>query len=303
MATFESNNTGETGSVNIYGTGWVGQTFTPSIRHSVTSVNLKLYKSGSPGTITASIRATSGGVPIGADLASGTYNGDTLGSSPGAFVSIDLGSGTILDASTQYAICIRAPSGDISNRIVWRRSGDLYADGTRVNSNDSGGSWSFSGPSATQDMMFEELGTSVPVYPTDAITRVTSIIYRYNRGVFSTELGLGGVVSDFDIPVIADGPSKSYTSSIPLDEQPVSEPVPSLKELLDEGKVTPPPEDKPVLPDNVRTVEGAQRNLVAFYQAQLAFYTGQSQRQDITGEQRTAFFNQAIKYTRLLRGS
>ena len=56
-------------------------------------------------------------------------------------------------------------------------------------------------------------GISVKVYPTAAITRVTSIIYRYNRGVFTTEIGLGGVISDFDIPVVDDAPPKSYESS------------------------------------------------------------------------------------------
>ena len=53
----------------------------------------------------------------------------------------------------------------------------------------------------------------VNTYPIDAFTRVTSLTYRYNRGVFTTELGLGGVISDFDIPVVDDAPPKSYVSA------------------------------------------------------------------------------------------
>jgi hypothetical protein len=38
------------------------------------------------------------------------------------------------------------------------------------------------------------------MYPTDPITRVTSIIHRYNRGIYSMELGFGDVVAGLTIP-------------------------------------------------------------------------------------------------------
>ena len=83
------------------------------------------------------------------------------------------------------------------------------------------------------------------IYPIDALTRVTSITYRYNRGVYSTEVGLGGVISDFDIPVVDDAPPKSYLSKLPRDSElpptpkPGEEeglPVPSLEETEQERR-------------------------------------------------------------------
>ncbi len=83
------------------------------------------------------------------------------------------------------------------------------------------------------------------IYPLDALTRVTSITYRYNRGVYSTEVGLGGVISDFDIPVVDDAPPKSYLSKLPRDSKlpptpkPGEEegiPVPSMEETEQERR-------------------------------------------------------------------
>ncbi|GAJ19661.1 unnamed protein product [marine sediment metagenome] len=55
------------------------QGFIPATTHKITSVKLKLWKEGSPGTVTISIRATDGrGHPTGGDLCSGTINGNTI---------------------------------------------------------------------------------------------------------------------------------------------------------------------------------------------------------------------------------
>ncbi len=48
-------------------------------------------------------------------------------------------------------------------------------------------------------------------FPNDPLTRVTSITHRYDRGVYSMELGLGDVVSDFGIPEVDSEVKKSYT--------------------------------------------------------------------------------------------
>ena len=50
------------------------------------------------------------------------------------------------------------------------------------------------------------------VYPTNALTRITSITHRYNRGVYSTELGLGGITSNEDIPFVGTGATKAYVT-------------------------------------------------------------------------------------------
>ncbi|MDO8715791.1 MAG: LamG-like jellyroll fold domain-containing protein, partial [Dehalococcoidales bacterium] len=48
-------------SGSIYGNTWYGQSFTPSTAHTITSVKVQIFRTGNPGTVTASIRATSGG--------------------------------------------------------------------------------------------------------------------------------------------------------------------------------------------------------------------------------------------------
>ena len=157
---YEYYNTGDDSSVpgGIYGARWRAQTFTPSVAHKITSVKLKLFRSGSPGTVTVSIRATDGsGHPTGADLCSGTTNGNTLPTaSPYEWREITLGSGYNLSASTKYAIVTRAPSGTSVNYLDWRyKSSGTYTGGWYELSNDSGATWT----SATAaDFMFEEWG-------------------------------------------------------------------------------------------------------------------------------------------------
>lgn len=154
----------------VYGSYWSGQTFIPSIAHRITSVKLKLWRHGSPGTITVSIRATSGGRPTGGDLCSGTTNGNTLSSeyTQPTWREISLGDGYNLAADTQYAIVVRAPDGDSNNDVDWWKNGDIYAGGTRVRSTDSDSSWtSFAG-----DLAFEEWGVAPPTVSTVAANNV-----------------------------------------------------------------------------------------------------------------------------------
>lgn len=73
------------------------------------------------------------------------------------------------------------------------------------------------------------------IFPTDPVTRVTSIIHRYNRGVYNMELGFGDVVADFNIPEVSGTSQKSYVPEekkapviLPsgIAEQPVGQPAP-----------------------------------------------------------------------------
>ncbi|MBA7630622.1 hypothetical protein ES703_38146 [subsurface metagenome] len=99
----------------IYANVWSAQTFTPSTAHKITSVKLLCWREGIPGTVTVSIRATSGGHPTGGDLCSGTTDGNTLPlSSPYEWREITLGAGADLSADTMYAIVVRAPDGGLT---------------------------------------------------------------------------------------------------------------------------------------------------------------------------------------------
>jgi len=155
----EHYNTGDEGSDRAYSTYWIAQTFTVDARHTVTSVKLKLYKKGNPGTVTVSIRATDGTHPTGSDLTVGTTDGNTLPTaSPYEWRQITLTS-YALSANTKYAIVVRAPGGDGSTtwvRWVYDYYDSLYAGGNYEWSQESGDYWS----SAGYDFMFEVWGSS-----------------------------------------------------------------------------------------------------------------------------------------------
>lgn len=174
---YEYYNTGDDNHIWLYGSNWAAQTFTPSVAHTITSVKLKLFRSGAPGTVTVSIRATSGGQPTGSDLCSGTTSGDTLTTSaPGAWREITLGSGYGLSAGTTYAIVVRATSGAWGNHVLWRAdtSPTYYGGGMWVWSTNSGSSWS---SYANYDLMFEEWGNPASVgWETYSINKVRVLL-------------------------------------------------------------------------------------------------------------------------------
>lgn len=163
MAIFENYITGDDFYATIASaTAWFGQSFTPVIAHTVESVELLIYRNGSPGTVTVSIKATDGnGHPTGDDLCSGTTDGDTLTTSTdGEWREITLGSGYALTADTKYAIVVRALSAISSNFVRWRYdiTDPTYSGGNYLISTNSGTSWTtWSGV----DFMFKEKGPAV----------------------------------------------------------------------------------------------------------------------------------------------
>ena len=154
--------TGDDGNTSIYGAIWEGQTFMSSntTAYSISSIRIKAFRTGTPGTITASIRSTSEGNITGSDLTSGTTDGDTItNSSPGEWVSISLSPAVYLIPDTQYGIVIRATAGDAANFINWRldSSSPAYTGGNRTSSADSGVGWTID---STDDFMFALYGES-----------------------------------------------------------------------------------------------------------------------------------------------
>jgi hypothetical protein len=163
MATaWESYTTGDDSVAQVYGLYWYGQTFTISpTSHSVVSVRLKLYRVGTPSTVTVSIRAAGeDGYPTGDDITSGTIDGDALTTSTsGSWYGISLTEAS-LSYGGQYAICIRAEAGDASNYVGVRvdSSSPTYAGGQAVSSSSGGITWS--AVSGT-DIMFQVDGNSL----------------------------------------------------------------------------------------------------------------------------------------------
>ena len=130
------------GTGNVYGANYSAQTFNPASSHSVTKVFVWGYRVGSPGTVTISIRATTVGEPSGADLASGTMNGDTVTtSSAGEWIEVTLDSPLALSAGTTYAWVIKSDGINTSNRIRNLGNNAGYAGGRSYRSTDSGANW------------------------------------------------------------------------------------------------------------------------------------------------------------------
>lgn len=164
---FESYTTGDDTSWYFYSDPsappyyYLAQTFTPTTTHNVTDVDLKLYRVGNPGDVTVSITATDGnGHPTGADLCSGTTDGDTLTiDTAGEWRNIPFTTTTALTASTKYAIVCKALTGDGLNKIFWRsdETSPAYSGGCMEYYNGSWVSWDGVG-FPNNDLMFEEHG-------------------------------------------------------------------------------------------------------------------------------------------------
>lgn len=161
---YERYTTGTSDS-GIHDDIWKAQTFTigntgDNVTHNVTSVKIKIYRTGSPGTITVSIRdADVDEKPTGEDLTSGTLDGNSItDDSGGDWYEITL-TPYELSESTQYAIVVGAPDGDGSNTISWKYDYSAsYTGGKICSSNNGGDSWTNGGALDNSDATFEEYG-------------------------------------------------------------------------------------------------------------------------------------------------
>jgi hypothetical protein len=172
---YEYYNTGEDNAVGFHSTYWMAQTFNATSDHSVTSVKLLLWRVGTIGTVTVSIRATDGGGhPTGSDLTSGTIDGNTLTTVPwGLWYEIAL-SPYDLTKDTKYAIVVRAPDATLPDNLRWSYdSTGTYAGGDMEDSSDSGTTWETT--LVDLDFMFEVWGEGAvevggEVYPVNKLS-------------------------------------------------------------------------------------------------------------------------------------
>jgi hypothetical protein len=166
------NTNGDGDSADIYGVNWQSQFFlVGNESHTITSVKLQLKRTGSPSTVTVSIKhATAGGLPTGLDIVSTTLDGDALTTSY-TWYNIELDE-TLLQADTGYCIVVRAEAGDTDNDINWKK--DTAGDGDTTNdfaveSTDGGLTWAAEGSDA--DYLFEVWGNT-------CIDTVSAVVYR-----------------------------------------------------------------------------------------------------------------------------
>ena len=122
---------------------WVGQTFTPSVTGQLTRAEVDLFCSGCTGTtpnITVSVRAASGDLPTGPDLATATINGFASGAA--TFYAASFASPATLTAGTRYALVVRPVANPSAGTYAYVISASsVYANGRWVASGDSGATW------------------------------------------------------------------------------------------------------------------------------------------------------------------
>ena len=142
----QSNSAGTTTGTGFGTPAWTGQTFVSGLTGPVTKVDVQLFCNGcgaTPPNLTLSIRATSAGLPTGADLASATIPGSLFASGTTTSATATFGSPPTLTSGTQYAVILRPVSVPAGSGYFWIRSSpSTYANGSRVLSADSGGTWS-----------------------------------------------------------------------------------------------------------------------------------------------------------------
>jgi hypothetical protein len=122
---------------------WLAQSFTTTSAFTIKEIKLKMYKIGTPtANLTFGIYATSSDKPTGAALCTGTYDPSTLTTdSAGEEITVDLGAGVALSASTVYSIRVTT-TDDVSNTGVMKLIGTTGTTGRLAYySTNSGSTW------------------------------------------------------------------------------------------------------------------------------------------------------------------
>jgi hypothetical protein len=153
----DQQNTAGTSTGTGFGTpAWTGQTFIPAATGQLVKTEVQLFCNGcgaTPPNLTLSVRATSAGLPTGADLASTTLPGSAFASGNITTFLASFGSPATLTSGTQYALVLRPVSVPSGSGYFWIRSSpSTYANGQRVLSADSGATWS---ADSTRDYNFK----------------------------------------------------------------------------------------------------------------------------------------------------
>lgn len=161
--------TSQNAGLEFYGNNWLAQTFIAPCDFTVTMVELGLTKTGSPGTITVSIKATDkDNKPTGDDLCSRSFSANVLPDNPSwQWHKISFDESADLTEGNYYAIVIRAPDGDDSNDGFWVTEEpppdeDEYPFGALWGSSNGGATWT-QGELANLDFDFAVYGDPEPL--------------------------------------------------------------------------------------------------------------------------------------------
>ena len=141
--TLRESYTESNSSQPVRGASWSAQSFTPKATFLLTTITLKVWRFGSPGTVTVGIRANASDKPTGPDLALGTFDGDALTTDTnGEEATATMTTPVEVAQGTVYHIVVRATAGNPSNYCGWRvDTAGSYTGGQRSSSQNSGVSW------------------------------------------------------------------------------------------------------------------------------------------------------------------
>lgn len=187
-------------NVAVYDVNWYGQTFTPPTgQTNVANIILNLTKTGTPtGTYTLEIRATSGGVPTGAALATATLAVGSMASGDNTFVFTPY----TVTPGTVYAMVFYNAAATVANHYKWNyATTNPYSGGQWCSSVDSGSSWA---GNASNDFRFTTQYRGLPgteVFLTDTAGTIDVIPGTYYRKIGKL-LGATKLLMNESIPSI-----------------------------------------------------------------------------------------------------
>jgi IPT/TIG domain-containing protein/carboxypeptidase family protein/PKD domain-containing protein len=128
-------------------TTWGGQTFTAALTGPLARADVAIFCSGCTGTfpnLTLSLRATSGNLPTGPDLATTTLPGNNSGAS--GYLTGTFANPATVTAGTTYALIVRPVANpSAGSYALTYSSSNAYANGQIVSSTDGGGTWTGAG--------------------------------------------------------------------------------------------------------------------------------------------------------------
>jgi hypothetical protein len=153
--------------LGVYGANWKATIFTAASSYIATSVRCRGDVTGSPGTATASLRLTNAShQPTGADLCVGSVNANGWVND---WHDIPFNTPYPITAGTEYAIVLRAPSGNGSNYL------SLYdcmkGAPSDVGSSDWGVTW---GGAGNFGWAYQVWGCAAPICSSANAINVTS---------------------------------------------------------------------------------------------------------------------------------
>ena len=210
---------GEDNELSTYGAYWRAQNFVPGQDYTVGLVGIKCYTVGSPGNMTIQIRSSDGShKPSGTVLAyNTTTTGNDFGATPGKWKTITLTTTAALTSGTEYFLVAAAPSGNSTNKIVWKL--DTGSSGNYCcESANSGASWS--ADSATWKMMYRVYGAYTGGRTVPADYKLPANIYRGSQTVETGNWTINSKEYRYRIPFTLrtnDALAADYTAKVVVD--------------------------------------------------------------------------------------